>query len=454
MEERDQKDAGSTLSEVLGIAIGGANAVVDVLLLPGLILAFFVAELTPSYVTIGLVPAVAVCLWVLAQFPASVLASTARRIRPWMFGASIVRVGAIALLAVLASRTSPSNLAQSGRPLLIAFFLCFIVYSVASGFTSVLAKSMLDAAIPDTHRERFDRLRTVVASVLGVLAAFIVARLLGAGSLDFPGNYGRLFLVAVVCLIAVAVFSASLRESSPVRSSRYALPGVRAVAQAVADRMLWRYVVARFLLTSTAALDPFLFLFVVTRLGMPITSIGQCAIAGVLGWVISSPFWVWLRARHGPRALLQGGSVMRLIAPTLALILPSLGSLSAGLGLSVTEGTSQSAIMVAFASIGASLAAQTIAHHGYLAGLRGHLRSGSMSAVSQAAIVLASFAPVVGGVVIQRYGYETLFGMMIIVGLGAVFASGLLVSFPGREPRQARGIHDQKEFPALPAPRA
>lgn len=455
MDNRERNEAGSSLNQVLGIAIGAANAVVDVLLLPGLILAFFVAELTPSYVTIGLVPAVGISLWTVARLPASVLTSTARRIRPWAFGASIVRIGAIAVLAVLASRTNPSNLMQSGRPLLIAFFLCFIVYTLASGFSSVLMSAMLDSSIPQLRRARFLRLRAVVSGALAIIAASIVARLLGAGSLDFPGNYGRLFFVAVVCLIAVAVFSATLHEVQPGRATRFTMPGTRLFAGVVADRRIWRYIVARFLLTSSAAIDPFLFLFVVTRLGMPISSIGQCALAGVLGWIVSSPFWIWLQSRSGPKSLLQGGSVLRLVAPIVALILPSLNSLPDSFDSGSMLGLSRYAILLAFATIGASLAAQVIAHPGYLSRLGDPRHPGAISGVSQTAVVVASFAPVIGGVVIQRYGYESLFAMTIVVGLGAVFASGLLVGIPGKEPRRLGDTApEHREFPALPAPRA
>jgi hypothetical protein len=111
--------------------------------------------------------------------------------------------------------------------------------------------------------------------------------------------------------------------------------------------------------------------------------------------------------------------------------------------------------VLAFASIGASLAAQSIADSGYLDRLGSPLLSTSISGVSQGAIVLAGFAPVLGGVVIQRYGYEVLFALSIIVGLGAVLSSGMLVGVSGRQYQRAYDVvPEQSEFPALPAPRA
>ena len=47
---------GMALNAILGVASESVSAAAEVMLLPSLILAFFVAELTPSYATIGLVP--------------------------------------------------------------------------------------------------------------------------------------------------------------------------------------------------------------------------------------------------------------------------------------------------------------------------------------------------------------------------------------------------------------
>ena len=54
---------GLTLNAFLAVAAEALGGAIDVLLLPSLVLAFFVAELTPSYTTIGLVPAIASGFW-------------------------------------------------------------------------------------------------------------------------------------------------------------------------------------------------------------------------------------------------------------------------------------------------------------------------------------------------------------------------------------------------------
>jgi predicted MFS family arabinose efflux permease len=43
-----------------------------------------------------------------------------------------------------------------------------------------------------------------------------------------------------------------------------------------------------------------------------------------------------------------------------------------------------------------------------------------------------AFSPVLGGIVIERFGYEALFGIAAAVGLAAVFAGGWLAETPSR----------------------
>src|SRR5215218_6344487 len=105
------------LNSIFGVGAQATNAAAEVMLLPSLILAFFVAELTPSYATIGLVPAIATGFWTLGRLPAHLLSQSHRRQQPWAFASAIIRASATGILAVITSRTDPMGLSQSARPL-------------------------------------------------------------------------------------------------------------------------------------------------------------------------------------------------------------------------------------------------------------------------------------------------------------------------------------------------
>lgn len=441
------------LNTALGLAVESANAAVEVMLMPSLILAFFVAELTPAYTTIGLVPAIAVSFWTLARLPAGLLTNGRRRRQPWAFGAAAARAGAILILAVVAIRTNPNDLALAARPLLGTLFLCLIVYSLAGGFASVPTAALLRASAGGEGWPAFVGRRAIWATVLSLLGGFIVWRVLGANALAFPNSYGRLFLVAAVVLTAVAVFTAAMREPSggAVRFEPAVSP--RSWRQPFANPRFRRLIVFRGLLAATAAIDPFLFLYAVTRLGVPLSAIGGYALAGVLGWIASAPLWLWLERRSGPRSVLQGAAVVRLVAPAIALVVPQLD----GIAQLQSEGGIDPRLNflygAAFFAIGAALAALSRGGFDYQAAVLARPLLPSATLITNAVLAVFAFAPVVGGLMIQRFGYETLFGAAAVLGLAAVFAGGQLPASPAVAWEATNAGRAASPYRALPAPR-
>lgn len=419
------------LNSILGVASESVNAAAEVMLLPSLILAFFAAELTPSYATIGLVPAIAASFWTLARLPALLITGARRRQQPWAFASALVRAGAIAVLAIVASRTDPAGLSQSARPLMGAFFLCLVVFSLAGGFGSVPSAALLRSSVAGETWGDFARRRAIWSAILCVLAAFVVARLLGTNVLVFPGSYGRLFLAATVCLIAVAVFTAAMREPMAAASTFVSPPiAPRTLRQPLYDARYRRFLLFRVLLSASAAIDPFLFLYAVTRLGAPMTAIGGYVLAGVLGWVVTAPAWFWIERRSGARAVLQGATVIRLIAPAMALALPPLAATEL-MRERFPDGSPLTAVYgAAFFAIGAALAAQSRGTYDYLAALAPRPLLAAYAGLTNAVLALIAFTPVLGGVLIQRSGYEAFFGGIVALGLAAVFAGGALPDLP------------------------
>src|SRR5829696_5034671 len=237
---------GRGINSILGVASESVNAAAEVLLLPSLILAFFVAELTPSYATIGLVPAIAAGFWTLGRLPAYMLTGARRRQQPWAFAAALVRVAAVAILAVVTSQTDPAALSQSARPLILTFFLCLIMFSLAGGFGSLPDAALLRSSIPSECWGAFVRKRAGWSTLLCVAAGLVAARVLGTNALAFPSSYGRLFLVATICLIAVAVFTTTMREpwaSPPSHSVSVLSP--RSLRQPLYDSRYRRFLLFR-----------------------------------------------------------------------------------------------------------------------------------------------------------------------------------------------------------------
>ena len=86
----------------------------------------------------------------------------------------------------------------------------------------------------------------------------------------------------------------------------------------------------------------------------------------------------------------------------------------------------------AFFVVGAALAAQSRGNYDYLAALAPHPVLPAYMGLTNVLLAIVAFSPVLGGMLIERFGYEVLFGVAATVGLATVFAGGWLAETPSR----------------------
>jgi hypothetical protein len=421
---------GLTLNVFLGVAGGALAALAETLLLPIIVLAFFVGQLTTSYEAVGFVPAIGIGLWALGRIPASILVSGQRRKQPWAVAASLIKATATALLAFVSFRVAPGDLAVSAGPLLRTFFICWVAYSLAGGFASIPTAALVAKAIPDEARAMFYRQRGLWTGVAGLVAGLVVAQLFRVGGPAFPRNYALLFLAATICQLAAIFFMLTLKEPLRVAPGLSVAPGaiLRAIPDALADPNFRRYIVFRALLSAAAVIDPFLVIFGLARLGIAPASIGGYVVAFVLGRMLATPVWGAVERRSGDKPILQVSALLRLVPPVAALVLPYVAS-AGGLENAFAGGTRLSTAFGAiYFVLGAVAAGQGRANFAYIAEVTSPRLRGVYAGVTNAILALIALAPVVGGRIIARSEYETLFLIGAAVALLAVFASGALTN--------------------------
>jgi MFS family permease len=61
--------------------------------------------------------------------------------------------------------------------------------------------------------------------------------------------------------------------------------------------------------------------------------------------------------------------------------------------------------------------------------------------LTNAILAIVAFSPVLGGILIERFGYEALFGVAAAIGLAAVFAGGWLAETPSRARERQDASH-------------
>ena len=419
---------GLAMNGVMSVAGGALSALAETLLLPIIVLAFFVGQLTTSWVPIGFVPAIGIGLWAVGRLPAALFLGGQRRQQPWVAGASIVKAVATGLLSLTCFRIGPAAVADTSGPLLRSFFICWVAYSLAGGFASVPQSSLLAKSVPDARRATYYRQRGFWGGVAGLLAGLFVAQILRDGGPAFPRNFGLIFLAATICQLAAVFFQMTLQEPSRVAVSP--TPGplevLRGVPAAFTDPHFRRYLAYRVLVGAAAIIDPFLVIFALARLGIDQAAIGGYVVAYVVGRMLAVPLWAGIERTYGDKPILQLSALLRLVPPMLALVLPYLldyqeleQRLAAGNQLPIVFG-------VAFLILGAVTSGQGRANFAYLSEIANPRLHGVYAGIANAVLAVVAFAPVLGGMLIERSGYEVLFLVGAAIALLAVFASGAL----------------------------
>jgi hypothetical protein len=414
---------GVAFSFVFGVAHGGLLTLAETLLYPTIVLTLFVAQLTDDPVPIALVPVFGTTLWLLPQLVLGVIQQRSRHQLPWAAGAATVQTAAIALLAYVGYRADMDN-----EQRLRSFFLCYGVYNIAAGLAAVPSRSLAVKVIPPDRRGLFFAQRGLWGAVLAIAAGLVARGLLGPEGPSFPRNFTSLFAAAAAALAAATFFQMRMREPARLAGGPpiAVATGFRQAARVARDPNFRRYAVFRLFLIASTLADPFLIVYARSELGLATTFIGALLIAATAARFLSTPLWAWLEQRGGNRAVLQTAALARLAAPLIALILPYLADTS----LYHDHFNNNRPIMYTFAAvfvaIGASLAGQIRANFGYLVDIAPDDAQPSYTWLANAVMAVAALAPLAGAMVIDRYNYETLFTTASLVGLAAVFVSGVL----------------------------
>lgn len=427
---------GGGANGLLALGAGAIASLAETLIFAPIVLAFFVAQANGTFVEVGLVSALMVGLWALARVPAALLVVVQRRKQPWALAGILIRAAALGLLAIVCFRGVGSE------GLLRSLFVCLAAYAVASGFSSLPTEAFVAKAVPNATRASFYRQRNLVGLAGAVVAALVVAQIFREGGPSFPRQYGLLFLAATVCLVAIAVFYASIREPLRVADRRpLSLPALQALPSAFADRNFRRFLLFRVLLSATAAVDPFLIIFAFNRLGAETGVVGGYVLAYVLGILLSQPLWAAVARQAGERACLQAAALLRLVPPLLALVLPSIASTNLWRDRFGDTPLVEIAFGVGFWAIGAAAAAQARGTFGYLAEFAPSRLRAAFTEATNAVLAVVAFTPLLGGILIERAGFDSIFLVTAVLAVLAVFASGALTDAYVRSRRRSSSTY-------------
>jgi MFS family permease len=417
-----------------GVANGAMNMLGDTLIHPSLVLALFVSQLSNSNLLIGLVPALSVGVWFLPQLVAAALVAGKERQLPYAVWAGVVRALAIAALGVIGFVLG----AGSPSTLLLCFFICYTIYNLSAGFANVPMVDVSARVVPPSRRGFYFGQRSFWGGVFGFLAGFVIQRILSR-SADFPENFAILFFASFFVLALGALAAALMVEpkASGQRPNASLLAALRDAPRLLTNDHFRRFLTFRSFLSMSAIADPFFVVYAQHELGAPVSIVGFYIAAIAVTQFASNLFWSPLADRLGNRLVLQLAALLRMTIPVVALALPPLfrwGPLATRLpggnsALYYTFG-------LVFAIYGVALSGQNLANMTYVLDIAPDNERAAYVGLINTFLGVVAFVPVIGGTLVDAFGFQFLFLIAFLITLIGVMASGAL-----HEPRVASTVN-------------
>lgn len=379
------------------------------------ILPLYVRHLTDSTLVIGLLSAISSAGWFLPQL---FTANWVERLPRKKF--AVVNVGffserlPIALMA-------PAALLATRFPFwsLVAILVCYTWHTLGAGLVAVAWQDMLAKVIPVDRRSRLFGLTNFLGMGGGALTAWVASWLLER--YGFPEGYVRCFAAAAVLMSASWLALAFVREPAQL-GARAAISWReywrRLPAVVQSDANFRRFLFSQVIVNFGAMASGFLAVYAVGRWHLSDDQANRFAISMLVGQSISNLAFGALGDRKGHKIVLELSALFGALAVGIALLAPTpvwfyLVFACAGASFS---GFYQSGVMISMEFSVPEVRPTYIGLNNTVNG------------------VASIIAPLVAGGLTRLAGYEGLFAVAFVAGLGA-FAS---LRWAVREPRLVR----------------
>jgi len=381
---------------------------------PGTVLPLFVKELTGSNILAGLLPSLRFFGWLLPQFFVAGLLERLAAMLPAIRLLELVRAGSylgMGLLVLILGGTHPHLVVG-------IFFVLFSLTRIMAGSSAVARAELVARIVPSEERAHVVSLRTFAGGVAGFIAGFIVSGILGKGDIAFPSNYGLLIGLSGACFGVAIVALTPIREPRIVPQLRR-LGFISQIARASMflreDRRFMLYVLVRALSAGVALATPFYMIYARDVLGAPASMAGVYLSVRTLSRVLSNLVWGKLCRRRGNAWVFQTAQLLNVLAPSLVLLISVL-ALITPLRLAVLP-WGKLAFGLVFLVQGIAASAMGIGRVVYLYEIAPPASRPSYYGLSNTLIGPLYFLPVLGGALVDLWGFVPIFGIAMGFGL-------------------------------------
>jgi MFS family permease len=401
---------------ILGVLNGVLFNLAEAMIGGTTVLPLFISALTGSKVLVGLAGTMSQAGWYMPQYVVAGFIEHVRRKKPVYVWAGLVRCIAIWTIAIMVPVLAGSHAGL----FVVAFFISYSVYTLGAGVAGISFMDIIAKAIPATRRGTFFGARLSFGGILSVFAGFFVRSVLN--SRPFPDNFAIIFIVAAV-VVTIAIISFSLASEPDAAVNEKRIPYRRFLRRGPrllkTNRSYRTFFIVRVLLSVWSMALPFYILYAREELSLGQGAAGVFLAVQMLGFVISNLLWGSLSNRIGNKIVLLLVSGIAVVSPLLAV----LSGRCLWLGNTWCFG-------VVFFFLGFTLSGIRLGQTNYMLDVSPEAERPTYLGFMNTLLAPVLLLSMLGGYIIERTSYETLFFAVIGTAVLALF-----ISFRMDEPR-------------------
>ncbi len=391
----------------LGVINGALFGLADNLASPYLVLSPFVDALGGSHVLVGLLPAIYNGGWFFPQLFIS------HRLQQMPLKKPAYDLGALARIICWFLLTVSTFLVPREFPqlLLAIFFLFYVLFSFAAGFTGASFMDIVAKVIPPNRRGTFFGRRDLGSALTAIIAGVAIQRLLDpASGILFPYNFGLLFVISGIgVVLALGSFHFVVEPAEftqgPSVTFREQLAAARCIL--VRNHQFRRYLLTRGIIAVADIATPFYAIYAMDSLKAPLDIVGTYIAFSTLSSLVTNPLLSRISDHRGHRVVLLLAAMGMVAMPLIALVF---GWLPPGPNLGLPFG-------LIFVFSGITRTAGNIAFPSLLLEIAPAQERPLYIGFTNTMLGVASFLPTVGGVLLDTAGYRAMFLITLTVGL-------------------------------------
>jgi len=283
-------------------------------------------------------------------------------------------------------------------------FILMSIFSLSGAFANISYTDILGKSVWHEARKSFFSIKQVVSSIGVFISAFLAGKVLVAN--DYPDNYAFLFLIAAFALGIASIGFWNVKEMG---ASRFIISGIKNYFRVIREEIRTNKKFANYLMLVNTqgivlALMPFLILFAKENFSAGNEAVRTFLIFKVTGGVIIGSFLFYYARRLRYQNLLYLTSFLAFLVPVYVLIIPSFNI-----------------YFLSFLGTGFAYTLHKVAIEGVLLEVSNSKNRALYTGLSGAGSILPAVFPLLGGWLIDQFGFPLFFGLFMGIMLSSVY---------------------------------